>query len=79
MILFFIGLRFLSGQVYDDDLKHVGHPDEYLDITQYDENDLGHVDNDVDVVVDEVFKGYWIVVDTPVVPYEPIIERPIII
>ena len=73
-----IGLRFTSGQVYDDDLKHIGHPDEYLDITQYDENDLGHVDYADDVVVDEVFKGYWKVVDSPIVPNEPIIERPII-
>ena len=38
--------RFTYCQVYDDNLKPIGHPDEYLDITQYDEYDLGYVIED---------------------------------
>ena len=64
-------------QVYDDNLKPIGHPDEYLDISQYDEYDLEDVTNDDNKVVDKQCNGYWLVADTPIVPYEPIIDSPL--
>ena len=65
-------------QVYDDNLKPIGHPDDYLDINQYDEYDLGHVETDDIFLKGETMKGYWKVMDNPIVPYEPIIDRPLL-
>ena len=41
--IIFCCFQSINCQVYDDDLKPIGHPDEYLDLTQYDEYDLGHI------------------------------------
>ena len=69
--------RFTYCQVYDDNLKPIGHPDEYLDITQYDEYDLGDVFEDEVDDGHEHFNGYWRVVNTSIVPFQPIIDEPI--
>ena len=66
-------------QVYDDDLKPIGDPDEYLDLTQYDEYDLGHVNIDDFTHRDIDFLGYRMVVETPILPYQPIIEEPLVL
>ena len=80
---FFTGIRailifsFQSGfcQVYDDDLKPIGHPDEYLDLTQYDEDDLGQVvQEEYELKDEDTYAGFWKIVDNPIVPYEPIVD-----
>ena len=71
--------QIINCQVYDDDLKPIGHPDEYLDLTQYDEYDLEHLISDDVLHEDERFRGYQRVVDTSIVPYQPIIDEPLVL
>ena len=55
-------------QVYHNKLKPIRHPDEYFDIPNYDEYDLGDVTHAYNKEVAKQFQGYWMVADNSSIP-----------
>ena len=67
----------LHCQVYDDDLKPIGH---LLSILKYDNNNLDDVNDDDNEDVSEQFNGYCrigMIADTPIDPFITTIDEPL--
>ena len=59
----------------DYQLKPISHQDEYLSLYQYNEYDLGQV---ADSAVYNEFDSYKEIIDTDIVPFQPIVDYPLV-